>query len=242
MRHRGLNQSRVDKDKSTRACVVCLSEFEEKDVLRRLPNWSHTFHLDCIDVWLQGNANWPLCRTSISASTKYPLESNIFAPTSSLQDSQPYSGSFVGEDADFVVIELGGPRDEVLVPSGFQESESSRQVQEQLRTRLSVKVMEQRPGKLKSPKKHRHFSIMGDEFIDLRERDYQFGIQPVRRSFSFDSAVDQQLYSGVQRAIQQNLHERETSLSEESSSRSQSQRSFFKFVQGRGSRRVVPSS
>ncbi|KAH1114737.1 hypothetical protein J1N35_008115 [Gossypium stocksii] len=50
---------------------------------------------DCIDVWLQNNANCPLYRTSISSST-------INAPSLAPQD--PISN---GGDEDYVVIELG---------------------------------------------------------------------------------------------------------------------------------------
>ncbi|KAJ8899491.1 hypothetical protein K2173_018465 [Erythroxylum novogranatense] len=226
IRNRGLDRSairkipmiqyRVDRDRSTSACVVCLNEFEEKDVLRRLPKCSHAFHLDCIDVWLQGNAKCPLCRSSISGSTKYPFHDKIVAPTSSPQGSHPFSDSFAGDDDDFVVIELRGQREQVLVPNRLRESDSSGLVQEQFRSQLSMKALEKKKGR-------QHFPIMGDEFVDVRGKDDQFSIQPIRRSFSFDSAVDQQIYLGVQRCIQ-------------------SQRSFIPFVNGRGSSRIVPSS
>ncbi|KAF8691761.1 hypothetical protein HU200_040155 [Digitaria exilis] len=46
-------------------CAVCLGEFEEEERVRMLPACLHVFHVDCIDTWLHGNANCPLCRTAI---------------------------------------------------------------------------------------------------------------------------------------------------------------------------------
>lgn len=46
-------------------CAVCLLEFEENDYVRTLPVCSHSFHVDCIDIWLRSHANCPLCRAGI---------------------------------------------------------------------------------------------------------------------------------------------------------------------------------
>ncbi|CAI9764387.1 unnamed protein product [Fraxinus pennsylvanica] len=46
-------------------CAVCLLEFEENDYIRTLPVCSHSFHVDCIDIWLRSHANCPLCRAGI---------------------------------------------------------------------------------------------------------------------------------------------------------------------------------
>lgn len=48
-------------------CAVCLSEFEEDEMGRVLPNCKHSFHLHCIDVWFKFNSNCPLCRTQVAA-------------------------------------------------------------------------------------------------------------------------------------------------------------------------------
>jgi Ring finger domain len=47
-------------------CAVCLTEFEEGEKTRVLPNCLHFFHVDCIDEWLCKNANCPLCRSPIT--------------------------------------------------------------------------------------------------------------------------------------------------------------------------------
>ncbi|KAJ4899024.1 RING/U-box superfamily protein [Raphanus sativus] len=46
-------------------CSVCLSEFEEEEMLRLLPKCRHAFHLSCIDTWLRSHTNCPLCRAPI---------------------------------------------------------------------------------------------------------------------------------------------------------------------------------
>ncbi|KAJ0011499.1 hypothetical protein Pint_34549 [Pistacia integerrima] len=51
-----------------RDCAVCLLEFEENDYVRILPGCSHSFHVDCIDIWLRSHANCPLCRAGIFSS------------------------------------------------------------------------------------------------------------------------------------------------------------------------------
>eukprot|EP00271_Cylindrocystis_brebissonii_P012782 TRINITY_DN320_c0_g1_i1.p1 TRINITY_DN320_c0_g1~~TRINITY_DN320_c0_g1_i1.p1 ORF type:complete len:283 (-),score=31.28 TRINITY_DN320_c0_g1_i1:1921-2769(-) len=52
-------------------CSVCLQEYRNGDVLRKLHACGHSFHGECIDVWLQGHASCPLCRKSV---TPPPLE------------------------------------------------------------------------------------------------------------------------------------------------------------------------
>lgn len=227
---------REEEIRSVFGCVVCLNEFQEQDMLRVLPKCSHAFHLDCIDIWLQGNANCPLCRTSISGTTRYPID-QIIAPRSSPQSSQPYTDSLIGGDEDFVVIELGGEVGEGSVSVTQHESDTSSEV---LLTQ-SPNALEQKQGRFSKCKKRHHVSIMGDECIDTREKDNQFCIQPIRRSFSLDSAADHQLYLTVQEIINQKGHYRKISTNEESSTSTSTRvrRSFFPFGHGKGSRNAV---
>ncbi|KAF6148051.1 hypothetical protein GIB67_024226 [Kingdonia uniflora] len=51
-------------------CTVCLCEYQEKDTLRILPYCSHSFHVTCIDIWLQQHATCPVCRISLRDSTE----------------------------------------------------------------------------------------------------------------------------------------------------------------------------
>ncbi|GAB2226112.1 hypothetical protein Droror1_Dr00021903 [Drosera rotundifolia] len=46
-------------------CAVCLNEFENGETLRLLPKCSHGFHPECIDAWLFGHSNCPVCRSDL---------------------------------------------------------------------------------------------------------------------------------------------------------------------------------
>lgn len=49
-------------------CAVCLSKFEQNDLLRLLPLCCHAFHAECIDTWLRSKLTCPLCRSTVAAS------------------------------------------------------------------------------------------------------------------------------------------------------------------------------
>ncbi|OWM86607.1 E3 ubiquitin-protein ligase ATL42-like [Punica granatum] len=48
-------------------CVVCLSKFEDAEILRLLPNCNHAFHANCIDRWFERHSSCPLCRHKLDA-------------------------------------------------------------------------------------------------------------------------------------------------------------------------------
>jgi hypothetical protein len=50
-------------------CIVCLSEFEDGDQIRRLP-CNHVFHTRCIDEWLGRDAHCPLCRHGLGITRR----------------------------------------------------------------------------------------------------------------------------------------------------------------------------
>ncbi|OIT00403.1 PREDICTED: RING-H2 finger protein ATL52-like [Nicotiana attenuata] len=58
---------RVDQNE----CAVCLGELEEGEIVRFLPNCKHYFHVTCIDKWLIGHVNCPICRSSIIETINY---------------------------------------------------------------------------------------------------------------------------------------------------------------------------
>ncbi|XAR57403.1 hypothetical protein NMG60_11025535 [Bertholletia excelsa] len=179
-------------ERSFNQCAVCLNDFQQEENLRAIPNCSHLFHIDCIDVWLQQNENCPLCRTSISTP-----------PQMIFRDSPDRSmGNFGDESEDFVVIELGE------------------------RNSISVGSRKMKP-----------VLSSGDESLDIRVKDDEFQVQPVRRSFSMDSAGDPRLYLAVQEIVRQSRNVNEDSSSEGCSSRVR--RPFFSFGNGRGSRNAV---
>ncbi|KAK3042940.1 hypothetical protein RJ639_001016 [Escallonia herrerae] len=49
-------------------CAICISEFEDANTLRLLPNCDHVFHPDCIDAWLASHSTCPVCRANLSPS------------------------------------------------------------------------------------------------------------------------------------------------------------------------------
>ncbi|KAF8654028.1 hypothetical protein HU200_062173 [Digitaria exilis] len=58
---------RRSKCSSSEECAVCLADLRDGERLRLLPACLHAFHIDCIDAWLQSNANCPLCRAPVVA-------------------------------------------------------------------------------------------------------------------------------------------------------------------------------
>ncbi|XP_044463288.1 putative RING-H2 finger protein ATL12 [Mangifera indica] len=65
-------------------CAVCISRFEDSEILRLLPKCRHAFHVKCIDQWLEGHSSCPLCRykfdmrdlRSLSYSNSLRLQGN----------------------------------------------------------------------------------------------------------------------------------------------------------------------
>uniref|UniRef100_A0A5B7B2X3 RING-type domain-containing protein n=1 Tax=Davidia involucrata TaxID=16924 RepID=A0A5B7B2X3_DAVIN len=49
-------------------CTICLGEYQEKEVLRIMPQCGHNFHLSCIDIWLRKQSTCPVCRLPLQAS------------------------------------------------------------------------------------------------------------------------------------------------------------------------------
>ncbi|CAI9770461.1 unnamed protein product [Fraxinus pennsylvanica] len=45
-------------------CSICLMEFENEDLVNKLPNCKHIFHIHCIEKWLDRNQfTCPMCRS-----------------------------------------------------------------------------------------------------------------------------------------------------------------------------------
>ncbi|XP_058108125.1 RING-H2 finger protein ATL8-like [Magnolia sinica] len=69
-------------------CAVCLTEYQEKDIMRVLPYCGHAFHVTCIDIWLQQHSTCPICRISLRDS---PERKRIMPPMFSAAARSPYS-------------------------------------------------------------------------------------------------------------------------------------------------------
>ncbi|XP_065000381.1 RING-H2 finger protein ATL1-like [Musa acuminata AAA Group] len=190
-------------------CAVCLNEFQEEERIRLLPNCFHVFHIDCIDTWLQTNANCPLCRSSITTAAA-PVPLDQFTASAPHQDPRR-SGD--------IVIDI---RDDDSDPQAQAVTATD------ANTNPSRWKSEQRVGHKRGRKVHRHGS-MGDECIDTRAKDGQLQVQPIRRSFSMDSSSDRQLYMAVQKIMRQNPHFLEATGGESSSTSGRIRRSLFSF-------------
>jgi len=57
------------------SCAVCLSDFTQRDMLRRLP-CRHSFHRACVDKWLTQNKVCPLCVQDVEVLSRPNPESS----------------------------------------------------------------------------------------------------------------------------------------------------------------------
>ncbi|XP_020081365.1 RING-H2 finger protein ATL39-like [Ananas comosus] len=54
-----------EKGAGAMECSICLSVVEEGEVVKMLPRCTHSFHGECIELWLRDHATCPVCRTEI---------------------------------------------------------------------------------------------------------------------------------------------------------------------------------
>ncbi|KAJ8505178.1 hypothetical protein OPV22_006064 [Ensete ventricosum] len=73
-------KARGDQRPFFHECAVCLSEFQEEERLKLLPNCSHGFHIDCVDTWLQFNARCPLCRSEVTSTAHLATDHVVVLP------------------------------------------------------------------------------------------------------------------------------------------------------------------
>lgn len=115
-------------------CAVCLSTFEESEILRLLPKCKHAFHKNCIDQWLQNHSSCPLCRykfdpmdlKSFSFSNSWRFLQNPSNLTEDpnveifVQREQNYHGSSrfnLGtndKEEEFLLVQEGGKNQKLL--------------------------------------------------------------------------------------------------------------------------------
>lgn len=51
-------------------CAVCLEAFQAGDRCRLLPLCRHSFHAQCVDLWLLKSSICPICRTDASCGSR----------------------------------------------------------------------------------------------------------------------------------------------------------------------------
>lgn len=78
---RRIKSERFEKQanvESPEVCSVCLNEFENGEDVRVLPcTGKHTFHRDCIDVWLKKNDTCPQCRSHLISKVQHQRNSGL---------------------------------------------------------------------------------------------------------------------------------------------------------------------
>ncbi|OIW15971.1 hypothetical protein TanjilG_04506 [Lupinus angustifolius] len=78
-------------------CAVCLSKFEDVEILRLLPKCKHAFHTDCIDHWLEKHSSCPICRHKVN-----PEDQTILTYSNSSRLQANPSG--LGEDSSNIEL------------------------------------------------------------------------------------------------------------------------------------------
>ncbi|KAH0916961.1 hypothetical protein HID58_024621 [Brassica napus] len=66
-------------------CSVCLSKFEDVEILRLLPKCKHAFHIECIDEWLEQHATCPLCRNRVCIEDELSVFSVLGCSSNSMR-------------------------------------------------------------------------------------------------------------------------------------------------------------
>ncbi|KAG4995727.1 hypothetical protein AAZX31_10G007500 [Glycine max] len=216
-------------------CSVCLSEFEQDEKLRVIPNCSHVFHIDCIDVWLQNNAHCPLCRRTVSLTSqvhRHVDQVNLLITPRPSHQGQSQNNENLTDEGGFVVIDLDGEHDR---DQGRQEELPTTCPIISLSS--GIKLLEE-----KKARKLQKVTSLGDECIGVRAKGERLSVQAMKRSFSMDSSVDRKFYGAVQEALhqqQQNGNVFEVSTIEASGESDRVKRSFFSFGHGSKSRSAV---
>ena len=49
-------------------CPICLAEYADAEVLRKLPLCGHVFHIRCVDSWLENQVTCPVCRIVLTGA------------------------------------------------------------------------------------------------------------------------------------------------------------------------------
>lgn len=90
-------------------CTICLSEYQEKEVLRIMPNCGHSFHLSCIDTWLRKQSTCPVCRLSVQDTfeTKHLRTATLSTTQSFNSRAEGVGDSQRHEDSISIELEPG---------------------------------------------------------------------------------------------------------------------------------------
>ncbi|KAL0846728.1 hypothetical protein Bca101_019974 [Brassica carinata] len=68
-------------------CSVCLGDYQADEKLQQIPACGHTFHMDCIDLWLTSHTTCLLCRLSLIPKTSLDRPHQNLELVSSINNS-----------------------------------------------------------------------------------------------------------------------------------------------------------
>jgi len=86
-------------------CTICLAEYHGDDILRILPYCGHSFHVTCIDIWLQQHSTCPVCRISLR---EFPEKKRVMQPLfSSAIRSRNGTETFDSHSYNYMLTEHG---------------------------------------------------------------------------------------------------------------------------------------
>lgn len=72
----GLNQDLKENEK---VCSICLNEFQDEEIVSKLPECKHIFHKECIREWLLRNHICPFCRNDVKKALRRKKRAMIHA-------------------------------------------------------------------------------------------------------------------------------------------------------------------
>ncbi|KAI9119013.1 hypothetical protein K1719_009688 [Acacia pycnantha] len=105
-------------------CAVCLSKFEDIEILRLLPKCKHAFHIDCIDHWLERHSSCPLCRRKVSSDDPtmltYSNSLRVLTMNQSENGEEPNIEIFVQREED--QSHAGSSSSRFRIGSSFRKS------------------------------------------------------------------------------------------------------------------------
>ncbi|CAH8361182.1 unnamed protein product [Eruca vesicaria subsp. sativa] len=143
-------------------CSVCLSKFEDVEILRLLPKCKHAFHIECIDEWLEQHATCPLCRNRVCIDDELSVFSVLGCSSSSLRIMSQLPETREEDSSMEIYIE----RDEGGVSDGSSRFSSFRKILKFGKNDKTVSLVDQ--GNEKRMHKFNHRIVVSDAVFKNR--------------------------------------------------------------------------
>lgn len=67
----------MEDEKIAEDCSICLTKFNNNDVVKKFACQKHIFHSKCIDVWINEHSTCPLCKYSLSSGLRNDEEGEL---------------------------------------------------------------------------------------------------------------------------------------------------------------------